>query len=191
MSSANGNHTAYPVLGMSVSEFNDWPDGGKRDIAVIPGEETSNECTGGHPQMVWFADITDEKTPQIISNYHVDERSGDFCQRGGRFGAHATNENMTSAYYGKVVFISYFNAGVRAVDMRNPYAPEEAGYYIPAITRNTAENCVTVDGQERCKRAIQTNNVEVDDRGYIYIVDRANTGMHILTPTGRLASITR
>ena len=29
----------------------------------------------------------------------------------------------------------------------------------------------------------QTNNVEVDDRGYIYIVDRANT-MHILELTG-------
>jgi hypothetical protein len=34
------------------------------------------------------------------------------------------------------------------------------------------------------KAAIQTNNVEVDDRGYIYIVDRANTGMHILELTG-------
>ena len=34
------------------------------------------------------------------------------------------------------------------------------------------------------RRAIQTNNVEVDDRGYIYIVDRANTGMHILELTG-------
>jgi hypothetical protein len=26
--------------------------------------------------------------------------------------------------------------------------------------------------------------VETDDRGYIYIVDRANTGMHILELTG-------
>jgi len=26
--------------------------------------------------------------------------------------------------------------------------------------------------------------VEVDDRGYIYAVDRANTGMHILALTG-------
>ncbi len=34
------------------------------------------------------------------------------------------------------------------------------------------------------RRAIQTNNVEVDERGYIYIVDRANTGMHILELTG-------
>jgi len=26
--------------------------------------------------------------------------------------------------------------------------------------------------------------VEVDERGYVYIVDRANTGMHILQLTG-------
>jgi hypothetical protein len=32
--------------------------------------------------------------------------------------------------------------------------------------------------------AIQTNNVDVDDRGYIYIADRANTGLHILELTG-------
>ncbi|HTE13531.1 MAG TPA: hypothetical protein VK642_00485 [Burkholderiales bacterium] len=31
---------------------------------------------------------------------------------------------------------------------------------------------------------IQTNNVDVDDRGYIYIVDWADTGMHILELTG-------
>jgi hypothetical protein len=36
---------------------------------------------------------------------------------------------------------------------------------------------------------IQTNNVEVDDRGYIYIVDRANTGMHILELTGPARAI--
>ena len=37
---------------------------------------------------------------------------------------------------------------------------------------------------ERCKVAIQSNNVEVDDRGYVYVVDRANTGMHIVELTG-------
>jgi hypothetical protein len=40
-----------------------------------------------------------------------------------------------------------------------------------------------------CKIAIQTNNVEVDDRGYIYIVDRADTGMHILELTGAARAI--
>jgi len=32
--------------------------------------------------------------------------------------------------------------------------------------------------------SIQTNNVEVDARGYVYIVDRANTGLHMLELTG-------
>jgi len=38
-------------------------------------------------------------------------------------------------------------------------------------------------------KAIQTNNVEVDERGFIYIVDRANTGMHILELTGNARKI--
>ena len=42
---------------------------------------------------------------------------------------------------------------------------------------------------ERCKIAIQTNNVEVDDRGYIDAVDRANTGMHIVELQGAARSV--
>ena len=87
------------------------------------------------------------------------------------------------------MFVSWFNAGVRAIDIRNPFSPREVAHYIPATTENTAENCGTVDGEERCETVIQTNNVEVDDRGYIYIVDRANTGMHILRLTGSASQI--
>jgi hypothetical protein len=91
---------------------------------------------------------------------------------------------MAPVFYKKVAFITYFNAGVRAVDVRNPYQPKEIGYFIPAITEATDKRCIKVDGQDRCKTAIQSNNVETDDRGYIYVVDRANTGMHILELTG-------
>jgi hypothetical protein len=111
----------------------------------------------------------------------VPEASGNFCSRGGRFGAHSSNENQPPIYAGRTVFMAWFNAGVRAVDIRDPFHPREIGHYIPATSDKTDKRCVKApDGAERCKVAIQTNNLEVDDRGYIYIVDRANTGMHIL-----------
>jgi hypothetical protein len=39
------------------------------------------------------------------------------------------------------------------------------------------------------KVAIQTNNVEVDERGFIYLADRANTGLHIVRLTGEARGI--
>src|SRR5437870_5052369 len=70
-------------------------------------------------------------------------------------------------------------------------ATEESGLYIPAITEKTDKRCVGTGADQRCKTAIQTNNVEVDDRGYIYIVDRANTGMHTLELTGAARRIAK
>ncbi len=46
----------------------------------------------------------------------------------------------------KIVFLAYFNGGVRAVDIRDPWSPKEIGYYIPAINENTTDRCLTVDG---------------------------------------------
>ncbi|MPZ60880.1 MAG: hypothetical protein GEU93_06210 [Propionibacteriales bacterium] len=189
LSSLGGAHTTFPVLDVPVREHADFGRGATRDLVVIVNESTSNECRTEAHQVMYMADITDETTPQIISNYQVPESEGNYCSRGGRFGAHSSNENMTPIYYRKIVFISYFNAGVRAVDIRDPFNPVEVGRYVPATTENTDPRCVEVDGEERCKTAIQTNNVEVDDRGFVYIVDRANTGMHVLQPTGQVANI--
>ncbi len=178
-----GAHTVFPMLGMKIPEFAKDKDGATRDIVMIVNEQIRNECEEAR-QMVWFADVTLEKTPTMISTFQVPEESGHFCDRGGRFGAHSSGESMDPVFYKKVAMIAYFNAGVRAIDVRNPWQPKEIGYYIPAITEATDKRCIKVDGKDRCKVAIQTNNVETDDRGYIYIVDRANTGMHILELTG-------
>jgi hypothetical protein len=179
----NGAHTTFPLLGMEVAEFAKDKGGARRDFAVIVDESLVNECQEPR-QMVWIADISSEAKPFNISSWTVPEASGNFCSRGGRFGAHSSNENMSPIYYKRVVFIAFFNAGVRALDVRDPYHPREIGYYIPAVSDKTDKRCVGSGASERCKVAIQTNNVDVDDRGYIYIVDRANTGMHILQLTG-------
>jgi hypothetical protein len=178
-----GAHTAFPLLKMNVAEFARDGQGTTRDFVAAVDESLVNECQEAR-QMLWIADITTEARPFGVSSFTVPEASGNFCARGGRFGTHSSNENFTPIYYRRILFLAHFNAGVRAVDIRDPYHPREVAYFIPAITANTEPRCVRVDGADRCKLAIQTNNVEVDDRGYIYIVDRANTGLHVLALTG-------
>ena len=185
-----GAHTTLPLIGVEIPDYKDSTLGSTRDFLIMPSESTSNECTEER-DAVLFIDITYPEFPMPVSSYQVRESDGDFCQRGGRFGPHAVDESMYPDYYKKLIFVSYFNAGVRAVDIRDPFNPKEVGFYIPATTANTGQSCLDVNGISRCKIAIQTNNVEVDDRGYIYIVDRAKTGMHILELTGEASQITR
>ena len=183
MMPTNGAHSTLPMLRMPIAEFAKDKDGKVRDFVMIVDEQIRNECDESR-QMVWFADVTIEAQPMIVSNFQVPEASGHFCERGGRFGTHSVNESTAPVFYKKVAFVTYFNAGVRAIDVRNPYQPKEIGYFIPSITEATDKRCIKVDGQDRCKVAIQSNNVETDERGYVYVVDRANTGMHILELSG-------
>ena len=200
-----GAHSAVPLLGLTLGEFSkqrlpsDVPVPGAghehgdavplassqahRDFIAVISESLDNECEEAR-QIVRMLDITYETRPIGASSWTVPEESGNFCQRGGRFGAHSSNENFTPIYYGRVLFVTFFNAGVRALDVRDPFTIKEIGYFIPAVTANTDKRCVGEGPTERCKVAIQSNNVEVDDRGYIYVGDRANTGLHILELSG-------
>jgi hypothetical protein len=210
-----GAHTAFPLLGMDVAEFSRQkappargvppPAAGphdheasvpanqtqaRRDFIAVTGETTANECLENR-QMLRMLDTTIETRPFGASSWTVPGQSADFCARGGRFGTHSSNENFTPIYYKRVIFLAHFNAGVRAIDIRDPFNPKEIGYFIPAISSKTDKRCVGTGADQHCGVAIQTNNVEVDDRGYIYIVDRANTGMHILELTGAARKVAR
>ncbi len=178
-----GAHTAFPMLGMEIAELGRDRDARRRDFVAVTGETFRNECQEAR-QMVIFVDITDETRPVGVSSWGVPEKSGNFCSRGGRFGTHSSSESFAPVYYKRVLFFAHFNAGVRALDVRDPYHPREIAWYIPAVTDKTDKRCVGSGEERRCKTAIQTNNVEVDERGTVYAVDRANTGMHILQLTG-------
>jgi hypothetical protein len=178
-----GAHTAFPLLGLDIPEFAKMKDGPRRDFLAVTGESLAEDCHDSR-QMVHFLDITRETAPLGVSTFTVPEASGEFCGRGGRFGTHSSNESFAPVYYGRVMFFAHFNAGVRAVDVRDPFHPKEIGYYIPAVTGKTQPRCASAAPNQTCKPVIQTNNVEVDDRGYIYIVDRVGTGLHILQLTG-------
>ena len=193
MNPDNGAHTSFPIGKITVPDFvtdtgNDI--GTVRDIVFVTSEATANFCANQVRHLTHTVDVTSEGRPQSIATFQVPAASGDFCDRGGRFGPHASNEEFGPPFYQKLVFVSEFNAGVRAVDVRDPYNPKEAAFFIPAITAATDLRCGPFKGNPNvCVQAIQTNNVATDDRGNIFIVDRADTGMHVLRLTGPAAEI--
>jgi hypothetical protein len=183
-----GGHTSYPVIGIPIRDHILNLNGRVRDFVVLVSESLRNECQEFR-QLTFLVDITTPSKPFSVSTFEVPESPGDFCRRGGRFGPHSSHESFYAPYYGKLIFLAYFNGGVRAVDIRNPFAPREAAYFVPAVTEATEKRCLRIDGVERCKIAIQTNNVEVDERGLIYLADRASTGLHIVELTGAAKAI--
>src|SRR5258705_10601233 len=123
---------------MPIAEFAKEKDN-VRDMLAIVDEATGHDCATSARAMMWIADITTETKPLGVANWTVPEASGNYCGRGaGRFGTHSTNENLTPIYYKRLLFVAHFNAGVRAVDIRDPFHPKEVGYYIPAVTALTA-----------------------------------------------------
>jgi hypothetical protein len=196
MNPDNGAHTSFPIGKIPIQDFTVAPETGNpdlgtpRDIVFVTSEATANFCAGQVRHLSFTVDATDEGRPQSIATYQVSEASGRFCARGGRFGPHATNEEFGAPFYQKLVFTSQFNAGVRVTDVRNPYNPREVGFFIPAVNANTDLRCAPFRGNPSvCVPAVQTNNVATDDRGFVYIVDRADSGMHVLQLTGEAARI--
>jgi hypothetical protein len=59
-----------------------------------------------------------------------------------------------------LVYCTWFSGGLRIVDVADPLAPREVGHFIPEPAA----------GQS----APQTNDVDVDAKGLVYIVDRVN-----------------
>lgn len=116
----------------------------------------------------FVVDVTDEAAPFPIATFRVREDDLDSCQRGGRFGAHSQSWSHAGPFCQRhIVAYAYFNAGVRVVDMSDP-----------SIRRRSPPGI-----------AIQTNNVEVDDRGRIYLAGRGGAGLHVVELTGRARRI--
>jgi len=143
-------HTALPLPG--------------RNLLIVTDESTRDRCQEP-PKYVRVIDIKDEKSPQVLSKFPVPE--GDYCQKGLRFGPHNLHENWPGAFQSEeLIFVTYNNAGIRVVDVRDPYNPVEVDSYVPSDPPGV--------------EAIQTTDVYVEASGVIYTTDRAGGGIHIL-----------
>jgi hypothetical protein len=144
-----------------------WPIGDKPYV-VVTDEGRAREKFWDS-QFMWIVDIREETNPLPVSTFFPDRDK--YYNRPGRFGAHNIIEDIkTDGPWANLVFLTYFNAGLRVVDVSDVLRPKEIGCYVPALPSD--------------QKAIQSNDIGKDEHGRIYLIDRGGAGMHILEYTG-------
>jgi hypothetical protein len=142
---------------------------GGRRIAVAIDEEdqyygaAEDEARRGRPHAsLWTFDVTDLAAIQPLAMFEVSELDSPWSRTPRtRFGAHQFVERQL----GTLIYATWFSGGLRVVDVADPRAPREVASFIPEPVGD--------------RPAAQSNDVDVDGRGLIYLVDR-NVGFDVL-----------
>jgi hypothetical protein len=202
MSPDQGGHSSWPIFGVQPAGFAQFSDFKTRDIVITTSEATANTANGlctDNPHIGAIVDVTIENSmtappstavehdpyqgPMGLATLWIDPRfgarypRGNYCTRAVRYGTHSTDENFNSPFVGKLTAVAWFNGGIRIWDIREVFNPSQVAFYVAEANANTPNG------------AYMTNNVDVDNRGNIYIVDRNGAGMDILQLTGCAAMI--
>src|SRR5262249_48118614 len=97
-----------------------------RNLLVMTDESTVDDA-GDWPKLIWILDARDEAHPVPISTCPMPPVDA-YANRGGRFGAHNIYENTPSPnawFSDQIVVGTFFNGGLRAYDISNPFQPKE------------------------------------------------------------------
>jgi len=155
---AHNYHPPFPEPTHTVLPCEQLIDG--RRIAVVVDEEHDHEPGRLHA-FLWVFDVTDLDNIHALSAFDVSEMESPWSREKGRFGAHQFREKLDNT----LVYATWFSGGLRVIDIADPFLPREIANYIPAPPVGFPSP--------------QSNDVDVDENGYIYLLDR-NAGLDIL-----------
>lgn len=131
-----------------------------RRVAVVADEEHGHRHGQPHAGL-WLFDVTDLDAITPLSTFHVSEMDSPWSRAPGRFGMHQFQEHIDD----HLVYCAWFAGGLRIVDISDPSQPQESGFYIPT----------PFEGEP----SPQSNDVDVDERGLVYLLDR-NRGIEVI-----------
>ncbi len=153
-------HPPFPEPTHTVMPL-EQPVGGRRIAVAVDEEHEQVRGSGRLHGFLWVFDVTDLQRIQALSCYDVSEMDSPWSRAPGRFGAHQYREKLD----GTRVYATWFSGGLRIVDLADPFQPREVGHFIPA----------PVGGRP----SPQSNDVDVDERGLVYLLDR-DAGFDVL-----------
>jgi hypothetical protein len=151
-----------------------------RNLLVLADEPTSANCKEGL-RYIWMFDVREPRNPVSIATF-PQPAEADYCGKGGNFGPHNLHENRPGAFRSsRLIFATYYNAGVRAYDIADPFRPREVGFYVPPNPTRM------MDPRPNRPQVIQSCDCYVDPTGLMYLTD-PNAGLHILQFEGALTA---
>ncbi|PRD47767.1 hypothetical protein C5745_07575 [Sphingobacterium haloxyli] len=145
-------------------------------IAFVNSEDVSyGQGPLSHASIVDIRDIEDPKLLSLFPQPLTPEGTS-YRQEKGWSGPHNFNHlihNPDVQPQGDLFYMTWFNAGLRVYDVADKYVPKEVGHFVPpAPTKRYGS-------MPEDELVVQTEDVLVDRRGYIYITDK-NQGIYIL-----------
>lgn len=157
---------------------------GDRPLVVVNSEAIEEQ--GAEPLgYAGIVDISEETNPRLISLFPQPAPPQglgvrNFYERPGRFGPHNQHQQQYQdvLYHNEnLVFLTYFNAGLRIYDISDERTPREVGFFLapdPVERRGLlpATGLVT-----------QSEDVLVDSRRNIFVTDK-NHGIYVLNYNG-------
>jgi hypothetical protein len=126
-----------------------------RRVMIVADEDVAKLWPAA-PSFAWTYDITREEMPVPISTFQVPGVDKDGSPQPAMTGCHQPSERIV----GTIVPYAWFAQGLRIVDYADPFAPKEIGHYVPSAA----------SGADRPS----SNDVTIDSRGLIYLVDRVH-----------------
>ncbi len=144
----------------------------ERGLLVVADEANFPDCRDGF-RYTWVFDVREPTNPVSIATFPLPAEA-DYCAKGGNFGPHNLHENRPGAFQSaRLIFETYYNAGVRVYDLADPFRPREVAYYVPPPPERM------MDPRPNRPRVIQSADCYVDRNGLMYLTD-TNAGLYIL-----------
>ncbi|MCW2760709.1 MAG: hypothetical protein JWR85_910, partial [Marmoricola sp.] len=162
-------HTAVPRL--------------RRDLVLVNTEAIA-ERSQEPLNFAGIVDASDERRPRLMSLLPVPAPApgapyANFHTRGGRFGPHNQHHPQDDTVLfdsDQLIFMTWFNAGLRIYDIADAYLPREVAWFLP-------DDPTERRGMLPKDLVTQSEDVLVDARGNIYVTDK-NHGLFVLRAPG-------
>lgn len=166
-------HSAIPLPGRPYALTTDELYGDLLDNA-----DNDHGCPWGWSHVI---DVADPANPRLVAEHRIESNRLEFCSTAeGADDQRSSHTAHNPTVFRNLAFISWHGSGLQAIDVRNPLAPAQAGWFtprpLPAVS--TEDPALTTSGNR-----VAVWSFPIVKNGLVYVSDIRN-GLYVLQYRG-------